>query len=313
MRAVFLIIVIALLVGSAVRIAAAQSSQSAQQPPSTPPDSAARSAIDVRALLAPGRHAADIMELQHQPRVAELSAKLTKAVQQDTQFFRQYLSGAGAGGAVPWHPKMGLTEAEYREYLFLARQVIPRKIGETVLTVRADGGRLVIDAGERVPALRQVVIHVDSDFVRTTLGELTERSEVRSDEMQSLAGRWTGVRWAMAPGLGAAISLTIGKMAAAERGVLLSEMRYVDEAGWVGSLTTMLFYDLEALPADTATVKKAAPKKPPPRRPARRPARKPAAPGLAQPAIRLVTPAPAPGSASSSSALRGVPRSGRPA
>ena len=270
MRAALLTLA-ALVVAGGVGVARAQTAQSAQATQAaTAADSSPSRQHELRALLARGRHAADIMELQHQPRVAELNARLTKAVQQDTQFFRTYMKTAGADGTLPWHAKMGLTEAEYREYLFLAKQVIPRKIGETVVVVSGDSGRLVIDAGERVPALRQVVIHLDSGFAQTTLGKLTECADARSDEMQSLAGRWTGTRWSMAPGLGADVAVTVGKMEASDRGILLSEMKYVDDAGFVGSLTSMVLYDLKPLPAPPAAkAKKPAAK----RRPARRPAR----------------------------------------
>lgn len=252
--------------------------QSTQSSPA-PADTTLARAVDVRALLVPGRHAADIMELGAQPRVLELVRRLQQAVQRDTAFFREYLKAARPDSALAYHPKMGLTEAEYREYLVLSQQVIPRKVGTATLVISADSTGLLLDAGETVPALRGVRVDLTGDTVRTSLGALADGAPLRSDQMQSLAGRWSGVQWQMPQGMGAAVSLTIGKLDTVERGIINYEVRYVDESGRVASLTTLLHYDLAPLPETVAKAKKPVkkPKKTSPKRPVKKAAARPPA------------------------------------
>jgi hypothetical protein len=202
---------------------------------------------DVRALLPVGEIKVDIMEPTAPPRLVELKQKLEQAVRRDTVFFAEYLRRGkpDPNGPLPYHPKMGITEEEYQELLTLPNEEGMRKVGEATLVVREENGHLLLAAGDPLPAVREVDIDLDRDLVRTSLGELTERSEVEpSFVTQSVTGPWSGVQWKMANAVAALVTFGLGRLEDSGRGILYYEMRYVDDTGHVGAMRTMLVYEL---------------------------------------------------------------------
>jgi hypothetical protein len=210
-------------------------------------------AADVRALLPVGDIKVDIMEPTAPARLVELKQKLEQAVRRDTIFFAEYLrrGKSDPNGPLPYHPKMGITEDEYQELLTLPNEEGMRKVGEATLVVREENGHLLLAAGDPLPAVREVDIDLDRDLVRTSLGELTERSDVvPSFVMQSVTGPWSGVQWKMANAVAAFVTFGLGRLEDSGRGILYYEMKYVDDTGHVGEMRTMLVYDLPRVAAE---------------------------------------------------------------
>jgi hypothetical protein len=212
-----------------------------------PPARVAHARLSVRDLLPVGELKVDIMEPTAPARLVELKEKLEQAVRRDTAFFAEYLRRGkpDPNGPLPYHPKMGITEEEYEELLTLPNEEGMKKIGEATLVVREQDGHLLLDGGDPLPAVRAVDIDLGRDVVRTSLGELTERLEVSpSFAEQSVTGPWRGVQWRMTNVIAAFVSFGLGRLEESGRGILYYEMKYVDDAGHVGAMRTMLVYDL---------------------------------------------------------------------
>lgn len=187
------------------------------------------------------------MEPAAPPRLVELKQKLESAVRRDTLFFAEYLRRGkpDPDAPLPYHPRMGITEEEYEELLRLPEEEGMRKIGEATLVVREEGDRLVLEGSDRLPAVRSVDIDLGKDLVRTSLGELSLRTEIEpSFVAQGVTGPWTGVQWSMANAIAALVTFALGRLEDSGRGLLYYEMKYVDDAGHVGAMRTMLVYDL---------------------------------------------------------------------
>ena len=203
----------------------------------------------IRDLLPLGQLKVDIMEPTAPPRLTELKQKLEQAVKRDTAFFGDYLRRGkpDPNGPLPYHPKMGLSEEEYAELVSLPSEEGMRKIGEATLVVREEDGHLLIDGGDPLPAVRSVDIDLERDVVRTSLGDLALRTDITpSFVAQNVTGPWSGVQWSMANAIAALVTFALGRLEDSGRGLLYYEMKYVDDAGHVGAMKTILVYDLAA-------------------------------------------------------------------
>lgn len=143
---------------------------------------------------APGTYQAQAVVSAPSPELEALTNKITTAVRADPAWFRIY--SAEHPGELPYHPNLGLTEAEYRRFLVLTRQIGLREVGRVALTVtrRADGG-LALSAAGPGARLNGVVLYPDRNRVDTPFGPLASRSVIDNPEQQSPTGPWRGVQW----------------------------------------------------------------------------------------------------------------------
>ncbi|MEM7033757.1 MAG: hypothetical protein AAF629_29705, partial [Chloroflexota bacterium] len=77
---------------------------------------------EVYKLLPTGTTLVDIMELATPPRLEELFVKFQTSIQQDREWWTNYVQQATPGQPLPYHEKMGLREDEYFEVLSLQNQ-----------------------------------------------------------------------------------------------------------------------------------------------------------------------------------------------
>lgn len=218
----------------------------AQPAPARP----AAAADSVRALLPVGTLRVDVMDMAASPRMNELTQRLQAAAQANQAWFQEAIRRSTPGEPLPYDPRLGMTEAEYQEYLGLARSLTLRKVAEAQLTVREEGARLVFDGGSSFPDLTGVAIDLASDELLTPLGTVRGSKPLHVPE-GTAAGAWDGVRWRLEElsadaADGKVISLSLGRRREDGRGILYWELREIRGGRPVRRMVRILYYGLPA-------------------------------------------------------------------
>lgn len=203
----------------------------------------------VRALLPAGTLKMDAMDVAPAPRMTELSQKLQAAIRQNAEWFQQQVRNARPGEPVPYDVRLGLTQAEYEEFLRLAGSIELRKVAEAPLVVRAEGSRLVFDGGTGMPDLTGVAIDLAADQLVTPLATVTGSHEVQNDSARAGIGPWHGRTWAVEElsedgRAGMLVSFSIGRLRDSGRGVIYSQMRQVRGGRQTMRMVRILFFDV---------------------------------------------------------------------
>jgi len=172
-------------------------------------------------------------------------------MRQDSAWFTEYVkTSAKDGEPLPYHPKMGLTEAEYHEMLQLAKEnrMVPASHAQVEFR-RVTATRFELDGGNELPELTGVVIDLDADKVTTPLGVAEVRGVVEASPDQKATGPWEGIHWSSTQldesrMTGFMVSFNLGRLTESGRGILYYSARRLT-SGSVDRVTRVLTYPLE--------------------------------------------------------------------
>lgn len=146
-------------------------------------------------LPTPGAHPARAMAMSVPPEAEALAARMTTAIRANIAWYRTY-AAQHPEGELPWHPNLGISEADYARFQALTGQIALREIGRVTLNVtrRPDGGLALATAGAAAP-LDGVILYPERDQVETPLGRLGNGAPAANRQARSPTGPWQGVRW----------------------------------------------------------------------------------------------------------------------
>lgn len=168
-------------------------------------------------LPTPGRHPARAMVLAPPAEAVALRARMVAAIDRNQAWFQAY-AAQHAGGPLPWHANLGISEAEYARFLALTRQIGLRESGRVTLIVtqRSDGGLALTADGAAAP-LNGMILYPARGRGETPLGGLTTRRAAGNDAADSPLGRWQGAEWSnRGSGASRPLSLVVGRRAAGD-------------------------------------------------------------------------------------------------
>lgn len=169
-------------------------------------------------LPAPGRHAARAMVLAPPPEAVALRDRMAAAILRNPAWYEGHVA-RHPQGELPWHVNLGISEAEYRRFLALTRQIGLRERARVTLAVtrRPDGG-LALGADGAAAPLDGVVIYPARGRAETRLGTLAGYRATGNAAAESPLGRWRGAEWSKR-GTGAAreLVLSAGRRDAGDR------------------------------------------------------------------------------------------------
>jgi hypothetical protein len=151
-----------------------------------------------RGLLSKGSVTVDVLELWTPPRMAELSQRLRNAAQADPAWFQEHVRRATPGEPLPYDRRLGLTEAEYHEFLRLADSVQMRPVRTETLVIEPIAAGWRFANATTLSALRGLEIDTVANQVRSSFGILPAASPITPSDAQQATGRWGGPRWALA-------------------------------------------------------------------------------------------------------------------
>ena len=122
--------------------------------------------------------------------------KVEVAARQDTKWFREYTLSAKPGAPLPYHEKLGLTKAEYDEYIKLWGQREFKAIGdEIVLLLRQRSeDQWVLTATGNASAISILSYSPKTDAFSSANGKLLRTDDIKADP-DSILGAWSGSEW----------------------------------------------------------------------------------------------------------------------
>jgi hypothetical protein len=146
-----------------------------------------------------GSFAAEVMVLAGSARGHELAAKFKAGVAANPEWFAEQLQRAKSGEVIPWDPKLGLTEAEYDEFLASTGGLSFKKSHGVTLVVERHDPYFTFTTRGGYPALDALAIKIAVDGSRgeTRYGPLPRTSTITASEDQALTGPWNGTCWKM--------------------------------------------------------------------------------------------------------------------
>ncbi|MDQ8191359.1 hypothetical protein [Roseibacillus persicicus] len=162
--------------------------------------------------------------------------KVDEVRKKDPEWFAEYSKNAKPGIPLPYNEKLGLTKAEYEEYLKLwdQRKMEPLPQGELIVRLEPasdDRWRIrVTGAGSDITTM---FYDPKSDTYTTTSGVMKRIEDIKADK-RSILGEWTGKEWKMELNDGFGITkenLAIGKLADGSYGLLVYRLQEVSSAG----------------------------------------------------------------------------------
>lgn len=162
----------------------------------------------------PGVHPARELQVAAPAEDAALAQRIAAAVQRNSAWFQAYVAEhSKRGGALPYHPNFGVSDAEYARMLSMARRMILQEVSRVDLSVGTSGdGSLTLSSTGGAARLNGIAIHPEKDVVETPFGRLTHRVAINQDDANSPTGRWKGVQWSNEARQGAAhVKLALGR------------------------------------------------------------------------------------------------------
>ncbi len=122
-------------------------------------------------------------------------AKVEKAARSDPKWFREFSSAAKPGQPLPYDKKLGLTEAEYTEYLALWNKREFKPVEEVMLMLRQSmGDTWSLTSTGGASTFSTLRYSSKTDVFRSPNGELKRIDDIKADA-SSILGEWSGMEW----------------------------------------------------------------------------------------------------------------------
>ena len=203
----------------------------------------------MRRLLPTGKLRAEVMELAAPPRMAELSSRLQAAVRRDPAWWTAHVQAARPGEPLAYDTRLGLTEAEYREFLALGDSLRIRPVAPVELQFTAAPGGWRLEGGTSLPELQGIVIDTLTWELQTPLGKATAVKVITANTNQQATGPWDGVQWQrtdtsiVTTGSGTAITFALGRLRDSGRVLLYYDAKQAAGGALTARVGRILTFD----------------------------------------------------------------------
>lgn len=218
-------------------------------PATTSSKAASDEFTDPREVLVPGEITVDVMGLAVPQRAEEIGQKFKQALSKNPDWLVELSKKRKPGEPLPYDERMGISKAEYDEFINLSQKLTARKMKEAPFSVTQKSEDVfVLDGGKELNDLTGIEIDLKQDQVQTPFGTLTERSVINAPEHAAL-GAWKGVQWQRTQtdsnGItGTVAKLAIGKLKQLGRCVLYYDVRKMTTDGKKTRISQILNYDI---------------------------------------------------------------------
>lgn len=214
----------------------------------------------LREVIPEGPVQVDVMQLGLPRRAVEIVQRLEAHLAEHPEWWSEHVRSAPEGEPIPYDPRMGISEAEYLEFLELASAGTLNKVGEATLDFQWVSSRRVrLGAEGELAALNGIEIDVVLQRATTPFGTLPERVEIDNRSESSPTGPWRGVQWSgevVAPDLsfGASVQLAIGRLSRDDRAILYYDAHWID-GDLIERVSLILFYEPRSSDASIAAAR----------------------------------------------------------
>ncbi len=129
------------------------------------------------------------------PEIDKYVAKVEAAARKDPKWFREFSGSSKPGLPLPYDARLGLTQAEYAEYLNLWNQRKFKPMEDVMLLLRqTSGDTWSITSTGAAGLLSTLRYSAKTDVFRSPNGELKRIDDIKADAT-SILGEWTGMEW----------------------------------------------------------------------------------------------------------------------
>lgn len=176
-------------------------------------------------LLKPGVFEVKECDVAPSPRMVELSDKLTRAMREDLAWFSDYVQKAEPGEPLAYHPKLGLSEAEYQEYLQFVNAMTLQEIGTAVMHVSEvkHGVQVRIDSAQESPL--ELTLEFATGQLHTPVGTVGSPIALGPDAEVRGLGSVTGFKWHEEKDDAPVFALQIGRTRSSGQGFLYCRLQ----------------------------------------------------------------------------------------
>jgi hypothetical protein len=149
----------------------------------------------------------------------ELYARLKAATNANSDWFNAYMAAHARETPLPYDPKLGLTEPEYREYLVLRKGAKLEKTKEVELKVKRTSAMVELRLDQARDAIQPITIDLKSRTVTTPLVSVSHPESRDTKETNGFLGPNQSYNWhAQASSKDGetlvTVSFTVGKLTA---------------------------------------------------------------------------------------------------
>lgn len=129
------------------------------------------------------------------PEIDKYVAKVETSARKDPKWFREFSGAAKPGAPLPYDERLGLTKAEYDEYLALWNKREFKPISEVMIMLRqSPGDTWTLTSTGEASTFSTLRYAPKSDNFRSPNGELKRIDDIKADA-SSILGAWTGMEW----------------------------------------------------------------------------------------------------------------------
>jgi hypothetical protein len=129
------------------------------------------------------------------PEIEKYVAKVEAAARKDPKWFREFSGQSKSGTPLPYDERLGLTKAEYDEYLALweKREFKPKE--QVMLLLRqSTGDTWSITSTGAASLFSTLRYNSKNDVFRSPNGEMKRIEDIKADS-SSILGAWSGLEW----------------------------------------------------------------------------------------------------------------------
>lgn len=168
------------------------------------------------------------------PEIDKYIAKVQTAARADPKWFREFSGQAKSGAPLPYDERLGLTKAEYDEYLALWEKRDFKPMEEVMLLLRqSSGDTWSITSTGAASTISTLRYNAKTDSFRSPNGEMKRIADITA-EPSSVLGEWRGMEWRFEEetGLGKTKeNLALGRMAGDKFGIIVYRAQEVSAEG----------------------------------------------------------------------------------
>ena len=199
-------------------------------------------------LLPVGPADVDVMEVAGPPRYQELSRRFIETLRRDPEWTAAYVRAAPETGPLPYHPRLGLTEVEYREMLTLIDSLRIRAVGVAPLIVRSIATGWRLDGDSTLSELTGIEIDTVAGVIRTPFGQASGPTLAPATAKQHVTGPVDQLVWkheALSPDVseGVSINFSLGRLRESGRTLLYYDAKRMAGGALAARASRMLLMD----------------------------------------------------------------------
>ena len=141
---------------------------------------------------------ADIMDgIKRNPRQLELTRKIQSSLQNNWEWYQEYIKTAKKGEPLGYHPNLGITEKEYDEFLKISKDIEVESTGKEDLEIINADDKIKFKAEGKLSIFNDLTIDIKNNQILYKEYVLPFLDKVNiEDSDNGLKSKWKGYNWA---------------------------------------------------------------------------------------------------------------------